>query len=67
MSLVLYFGFKCHCGLCVLFITIRPLVVSVQRLYSYDLSGICFRLSLAHFSAFDDITASLFICVRIRF
>ena len=33
---------------------------------SYALCGICFRLGMAHFSRFDDSTASLFICVRIR-
>ena len=44
-------------GLCILHI--RPLVVSVQRL--------SFRLGMAHFSAFDDSTASLFVHVRIRF
>ena len=67
MSLVLYFDLKGHRGLRVLCITIRPFVVYVQRLYSYALSGICFRLGMAHFSAFDDITASLFKFVRIRF
>ena len=45
---------------CVLLI--RPFVVYVQRLYSYALSGICFRLGMAHFSAFNDITASLEMC-----
>ena len=69
MSLVLYFDLKGHRGLRVLCIIIRPFVVYVQRLYSYALSGICFRLGMAHFSAFDVITASLFksFCVRIRF
>ena len=67
MSLVLYFDLKGHRGLRVLCITIRPFVVYVQRLFSYALSGICFRLGMAHFSAFDDITASLFKFVRIRF
>ena len=67
MSLVLYFDLKGHCGLRVPCITIRPFVVYVQRLYSYALSGICFRLGMAHFSAFDDITAFLFKFVRIRF
>ena len=62
MSLVLYFVLKDHRGLRVL-----CFVVYVQRLYSYALSGICFRLGMAHFSAFDDITASLFKFVRIRF
>ena len=32
---------------------------------SYAVCGICFRLGI-HFSAFDDSTASLFICVTIR-
>ena len=67
MSLVLYFDLKGHRGLRVPCITIRPFVVYVQRLYSYALSGICFRLGMVHFSAFDDITASLFKFVRIRF
>ena len=67
MSLVLYLDLKGHRGLRVLCITIRHFVVYVQRLYSYALSGICFRLGMAHFSAFNDITASLFKFVRIRF
>ena len=67
MSLVLYFDLKGHRGLRVLCITIRPFVVYVQGLYSYALSGICFRLGMAHFSTFHDITASLFKFVRIRF
>ena len=67
MSLVLYFDLKGHYGLRVLCITIRPFVVYVQRLYSYALCGICFRLGMAHFTTFDDITASLLKCVRIRF
>ena len=43
------------------------LLFMFRRLYSYALSGICFRLGMAHFSAFDDITAFLFKFVRIRF
>ena len=34
---------------------------------SYALCGIWFRFGMAHFSAFGDSTASLFICARIRF
>ena len=34
---------------------------------SFAVCGIWFRLGMAHFSAFDDSTASLFIGVRIRF
>ena len=44
-------------GLCVQHI--RALVVSVRRL--------SFLCRMAHFSAFDDSTASLFVRVRIRF
>ena len=42
--------------------------------HSYALCGICFMLGIAHFSALDDSTASLFILckdpgpgIRIRF
>ena len=34
---------------------------------SHALYGIWFRFHMAHFSAFGDSTASLLICVRIRF